>query len=81
MPCKGAEPLLEQATKKNIDFMLWFCEGGAHGDCFDYFEDEEEWLGSMMYTAQRGVEDSKMGKLKVKKLEEFSHYPIIYNQR
>ena len=81
MPCKGAEPLIEQALKHKIDFMLWFCEGGPHGDYFDYFEDEEEWLGSTMYMAQRGVEDKKMGKVMVKKFEDLSHYPIIYNQR
>ena len=81
MPCKGAEPLIEQATKHHIDFMLWFCEGGPHGDYIDYFEDEQEWLGSAMYMVDRGMEDHKMGQLVKTKLEDYSHYPIIYNQR
>ncbi|MBP5678314.1 MAG: NAD(P)-dependent oxidoreductase [Bacilli bacterium] len=81
MPCKGAEPLIEQAIKHKIDFMVWLCEGGPHGDYFDYFEDEEEWIGSTIYTATRGIEDQRMGKLVKIKQEEFSKYPIIYNQR
>lgn len=81
MPCKGAEPLIDQAVEKKIDFLLWLCEGGPHGDCYDYFEDEREWLGSTIYTASRGVKDSRMGKLMEKMLPQYSHYPIIYNQR
>ena len=81
MPCKGAEPLLDQAIKNNIDFILWFCEGGPHGDYFDYFEDDDEWLSSTLYFARKGVEENKMGKLKVKHLEQFSTYPIVYNER
>lgn len=81
MPCKGAEPLIEQAIKHKIDFMLWFCEGGPHGDYFDFYEDDSEWLWSYQYMAERGVEEGKMGKLMVKQMDEYSRYPIIYNQR
>ncbi len=81
MPCKGAEPLLEQAVKHKIDFMLWFCEGGPHGDYFDYFEDDGEWRFSTTHMVERGMEDGKMGQLVKTKLEDYSHYPIIYNQR
>ena len=76
MPCQGAEPLLEQALTHDRDFVLWLCEGGPHGDCFDYFEDDYEWIDSMVYEAKRGLAD-KNKKLKIKKLEEFSPYPII----
>ncbi len=81
MPCKGAEPLVEQATKNNIDFMLWLCEGGPHGDYFDFYESDDEWLGSITTYASRRVEDQKMGKLKIKRIDELSQYPIIYNER
>ena len=81
MPCEGAEPLIDQALKHKIDFVLWFCEGGPHGDYFDYFESEEEWLSSTLYYARNGVENKGMGKLMVKHLEPYPNYPIIYNQR
>ena len=82
MPCAGAEPLITQAVSNRIDFMVWLCEGGPHGDCYDYFEDEFEWLDCMRIIARQGVESQNMGKLKVKYLEHFSRdYPIIYNER
>lgn len=81
MPCKGAEALLDQALKNNIDFLLWLCEGGPHGDYFDYFEDDEEWLSSTIQYAKRGVESKDMGKLMIKYCKPFSTYPIVYNKR
>ncbi len=81
MPCKGAEALIASATKHNIDFLVWLCEGGPHGDCYDYFEDEAEWLNYINILALRGIEDNHMGKLMVKRIDELSEYPIIYNQR
>jgi len=82
MPCEGAEPFIESATDHNTDFMLGFCEGGPHGDCYDYYEDAEEWLHSMMYLARRKVEENHMGKVKVKSLEQYGDpYPVIYNER
>ena len=81
MPCEGAEPLIEQATSHKKDFMLWFCEGGPHGDCYDFYEDEFEWLNSMRYLAESGIRDNRLGKLMIKKLDHYSNYPIIYNQR
>ena len=81
MPCKGAEPLLENAFRNKKDFMLWLCEGGPHGDYFDFFESDEEWIDNTIYNAQRCVEEQHMGKLKIKVMPELSEYPIIYNQR
>lgn len=81
MPCGGAEPLIENATSKGIDFITWLCEGGYHGEPVDYFESDDEWRSTMIYMAKRGVEEKKMGKLMIKTLPEFSPYPIIYNQR
>ena len=81
MPCKGAEELIFSAIQHRIDFMVWLCEGGAHGDYFDYFEDEEEWRENIIYEACRGVLENSMGVLKTKKLTKFSSYPILYNYR
>ena len=82
MPCEGTETFLNVATQNNIDFMLGFCEGGPHGDCYDFYEDEDEWLHAMMYVAESGVRDHHMGKVKVKTLEKYGDpYPVIYNER
>ncbi len=82
MPCEGAETVIESATKNGIDFMLGFCEGGPHGDCYDYYEDDDEWLHSMMYLARSRVEENHMGKVKIKTLEKYGDpYPVIYNER
>lgn len=82
MPCKGAETLLDLALSNKKNFVLWLCEGGPHGDEFDFFEDEDEWRNYMIDRARSGVESNGMGKLKVKMIDEFSDkYPIIYNER
>ena len=81
MPCEGATPLIMQATQKQIDFILWLCEGGPHGEPFDFYESDEEWLDSTIHTARRGVEDNNMGELHKLELKDYSDYPIIYNQR
>lgn len=82
MPCKGAEVLLDLAIDNKKDFVLWLCEGGPHGDEFDFFEDDEEWRNHMIERARTGVEKNRMGRLQVKKLSRFSsNYPIIYNDR
>ena len=82
MPCKGAEVLLDLAIKNNKDFVLWLCEGGSHGDEYDFFEDDDEWRQSMIFKAEKGIREKNMGKLKIKKLDRFSNrFPIIYNER
>ena len=82
MPCEAAVKLIESATKNRIDFMLALCEGGPHGDIYDYFEDEEEWLSSVIYTAERNVEENNMGTLGKKYLKKYyDPYPVIFNQR
>lgn len=78
MPCEGANSLIAQATRKDRDFILWLCEGGPHGDCFDYFEDADEWLNSTIYFAERDLE-SRGKVLTIKKEDKFSPYPIITN--
>lgn len=82
MPCKGAEELVQSATNNNVDFMVALCEGGPHGDIYDYFESDEEWIDSMLYRASRGIEDNGMGELGITYLEKYEDpYPVIYNKR
>lgn len=82
MPCKGAEALIESAVYNEIDFMLALCEGGPHGDYYDYFESDEEWIDSILYRAGRGIEDHHMGVLKTEFLKQYGDpYPIIYNKK
>ena len=82
MPCEAAESFLDSAIKHRIDFMLALCEGGPHGDEFDYFESDEEWLDSMIYKAKRGVKEKQMGSLGIQYLKKYEDpYPIIYNHR
>lgn len=82
MPCKGAEDLLQLALKNKIDFIVWLCEGGPHGDCYDFFEDENEWRDCLISTAEDGIKKQNMGKLKIKSIPKYSYkYPIIYNDR
>lgn len=82
MPCKGAEALVDSAIAHNVDFMVALCEGGPHGDIHDYFESDEEWIDSMIYRANRGIEDQNMGRLQIQYLKEFGDpYPIISNKR
>lgn len=82
MPCKAAETIVNVSTKNDIDFIIALCEGGPHGDEFDFFEDDEEWRSSLITYAGRLVEDKNMGELKIKYMKEYSNpYPIIYNDR
>ena len=82
MPCEATQSIIEAATDHNIDFMIALCEGDPHGDEFDYFESEDEWMNAMLYLAERGIEDNNMGELKVLSFKEYnSPYPLIYNKR
>ena len=78
MPCEGANSLVTQAVRKKRDFILWLCEGGPHGDYFDYFECEEEWMDSLMYFADQDLRNYGKRLIKIKK-DKFSPYPIITN--
>lgn len=81
-PCKGAEALVKSAITHNVDFMVALCEGGLHGDIYDYFDSDEEWIDSILYLASRGVEDHSMGSLQIDYLKKYGDpYPVIYNKR
>ncbi len=82
MPCTATYELIDTVTKKRKDFLIALCEGGPHGEPYDYFESDEEWVNAMLLLAQRGIEDNDMGKLKVLSFDKsISPYPVIYNKR
>ena len=81
-PCKGAEAIIKAATKNDIDFIIGLCEGGLHGDEYDYFESDDEWLSSTISFAERRVTDMGMGQLIKRRINKpYYQYPIIYNRR
>ena len=81
-PCKGAEAIIKAATKNDIDFIIGLCEGGLHGDVYDYFESDDEWLSSTISFAERRVIDMGMGQLIKRRINKpYYQYPIIYNRR
>ena len=82
MPCEATYNIIDAASRNNVDFMIALCEGGPHGDIYDYFENDNEWLDTMIYMAERAVEDNNMGTIKKDYLKEYHNpYPIIYNKR
>ena len=81
MPCEATRTIIETATENNKDFAIVMCEGGPHGDEYDYFESSDEWVDSMLYLAYRGIEDNNMGELKKLSFKKYqSPYPLIYNK-
>jgi hypothetical protein len=81
-PCEATEDIIRWATSNHVDFIIGLCEGGLHGEPYDYFESSEDWIRSMVYLADRLVESENMGELKIKKLRDCNYnYPIIYNSR
>ena len=82
MPCEATEDIICSACKNKVDFMIALCEGGMHGDEYDYFEDEEEWLHSIICSARNSVRKSDLGKLQIQYLKKYHDpYPVIYNKR
>jgi hypothetical protein len=82
MPCKGAEVILDTALNKNLDFMVGLCEGGLHGDEYDYFETDDEWRHSLINHTKRKVKTLGLGNLEIAYQKEYGNpYPIIYNKR
>lgn len=83
MPCGATWDIIAAATKNNADFAIALCEGGPHGDIYDFYEDEEEWIHSMTYGARQEVKNNDMGELIVEhSLSDYNDpYPVIYNKR
>lgn len=82
MPCTATYELIDTVTKQQKDFLIAMCEGGLHGEPYDYFESDEEWVSSMVDFAKRRVRDNDMGELIELSFDEsISPYPVIYNKR
>ena len=82
MPCKGAEAVLDACVEQDKDFIVGLCEGGPHGDCFDFYEDEEEWIHSMISYTESRLKRKGTGKLLKKQFDNCGYpYPVIYNSR
>lgn len=80
-PCDITEDIIRWAIDNKVNFMIGLCDGGLHGEPYDFYDSTEEWLHSMRYIASRGVEEQQMGKLYVKKLDGCDYnYPVIYNK-
>ena len=82
MPCEATEYIIDNATRNKKDFMIGMCEGGPHGDIFDFYEDEDEWLSAMLYFAENRIEENNLGALQKTYMKEYNYkYPIIWNKR
>jgi hypothetical protein len=82
MPCEATETIITSVGKNKKDFMIGLCEGGPHGDIYDFYEDEEEWLGAMLYYAGLEVEQNNLGTLQKTYMKKYHNpYPVIWNKR
>lgn len=82
MPCEATEKIIYNAKKNNAHFLIALCEGGPHGDEFDYFESEDEWLYSMLYSARDTADKTEHGPLQITDLKEYDDpYPVIYTKK
>ena len=82
MPCEATEKIIYNARRNNAHFLIALCEGGPHGDEFDYFESEDEWLSSMLYSARDTANKTGHGPLQMSDLKEFDDpYPVIYTKK
>ena len=82
MPCEATEQTIVTAGKNKADFLIALCEGGPHGDEFDYFESEDEWITSMIYTARLMATKNDLGTIEITDLKQYGDpYPVIYNKR
>lgn len=83
MPCEATQQIIGTVGENRQDFIIAACEGGPHGEIFDYFESDEEWLHCMLWYARRNVENAGLGELIVSnELEKYNDpYPVFYNKR
>ncbi len=82
MPCQATYPLLWSAFKTQTPFMVALCEGGPHGEPYDFYEDADEWVHGVLCYADNQAKKNGMGPLVV--LEEVfkddyhDPWPVIY---
>ena len=66
---------------ENKDFIITLCGDGL-SDEDSYYEDNEEFLHSMIHTAKNKVAKSNLGRLEYTYLKSLNHlHPVIYNKR
>lgn len=83
MPCEATQQIIGTVGENKQDFIIAACEGGPHGEMFDYFESDDEWLHCMLWYARRTIEKAELGELVVsEELEKYNDpYPVFYNRR
>lgn len=82
LPCGASTSILKSSLRHNKDFMIALCDSCNFYEYFDGYEDDSNWPYSFIDIATKAVDESNLGKLKVKYLKEVGErYPIIYNVR
>ena len=83
MPCEATQQIIGTVGENKQDFIIAACEGGPHGEMFDYFESDDEWLHCMLWYARRTIEKADLGELVIsEELEKYNDpYPVFYNRR
>ncbi len=81
MPKNATELIINKACMENKDFIITLCGDGL-SDEDSYYEDNEEFLHSMIHTAKNKVAKSNLGRLEYTYLKSLNHlHPVIYNKR
>ena len=82
LPCGASASILKSSIRHDKDFMIALCDSCNFYEYFDGYEDDSNWPYSFIDAATKAVDESNLGKLKVKYLKEVGEkYPIIYNVR
>lgn len=82
LPCGASASILKSSIRHDKDFMIALCDSCNFYEYFDGYEDDSNWPYSFIESATKAVDESNLGKLKVKYLKEVGErYPIIYNVR
>ena len=82
MPCEITEGIILSAVKSNKDFMIGLSDATIYDDYSDYFPSPEEWIEGVIGYADRLLNESGRGKLKIKYLDQYNNpYPVIYNKK
>ena len=81
MPREATEVIINKACLEKKDFIITLCSDGLN-DEESYYEDNEEFVHSIIYSARRKVIDSGLGELEKTYLKSLGEeYPIIYNKK
>lgn len=82
LPCGASASILKSSIRHDKDFMIALCDSCNFYEYFDGYEEDSNWPYSFIDAATKAVDESNLGKLKVKYLKEVGErYPIIYNVR